>query len=196
MLDVEGDYQVVDGGHDLRHPLCHGHHRPHLLERLVFHGRRHSLARSLQTHSLSLSPSLSPFLPLEGNFFPPAHSLSLFLSLALPRVSFDIACVSCERDWYFIVIQPAPAPHLAHPEGRAAPRIVLLLCPVSAALASIFRVDSISTSYPTYFGLWRFGLEIQEVWGQVFGSEGWSLGSGGLKIQGLGFRIQRSGLRI
>ena len=27
------------------------------------------------------------------------------------------------RDWYFIAEQPAPAPHLAHPEGCAALRI-------------------------------------------------------------------------
>jgi hypothetical protein len=29
-------------------------------------------------------------------------------------------------DWYFVAEQPAPAPHLAHPEGCAALRIVLL----------------------------------------------------------------------
>ena len=29
-----------------------------------------------------------------------------------------------QRDWYFIAEQPAPAPHLAHPEGCAALRIV------------------------------------------------------------------------
>jgi len=31
-----------------------------------------------------------------------------------------------KRDWYFIAEQPAPAPHLAHPEGCAALRIVLV----------------------------------------------------------------------
>ena len=30
------------------------------------------------------------------------------------------------RDWYVIAEQPAPAPHLAHPEGCTAPRIVLV----------------------------------------------------------------------
>ena len=30
-----------------------------------------------------------------------------------------------QKDWDFIAEQPAPAPHLAHPEGRAAQRIVL-----------------------------------------------------------------------
>ena len=30
-----------------------------------------------------------------------------------------------KRDWYFIAEEPASAPHLAHPEGCAAPRIVL-----------------------------------------------------------------------
>ena len=34
-----------------------------------------------------------------------------------------------ERDWYFIAEQPAPAPHLAHPEGCAALRIVLVTVP-------------------------------------------------------------------
>ena len=33
------------------------------------------------------------------------------------------------RDWYVIVEQPAPAPHLAHPEGCAALRIVLVTVP-------------------------------------------------------------------
>ena len=33
------------------------------------------------------------------------------------------------RDWYFIAERPAPAPHLAHPEGCAALRIVLVTVP-------------------------------------------------------------------
>ena len=33
------------------------------------------------------------------------------------------------RDWYVIAEQPAPAPHLSHPEGCAALRIVLLTVP-------------------------------------------------------------------
>ena len=33
------------------------------------------------------------------------------------------------RDWYRIAEQPAPAPHLAHPEGCAALRIVLVTVP-------------------------------------------------------------------
>jgi len=32
-------------------------------------------------------------------------------------------------DWYFIAEQPAPAPHLAHPEEYAALRIVLATVP-------------------------------------------------------------------
>ena len=52
------------------------------------------------------------------------------------------------RDWYFIAEQPAPAPHLAPPEGPAAlTHMRSLLCSVSAALARCFRMDSISTSY-------------------------------------------------
>ena len=34
-----------------------------------------------------------------------------------------------QRDEYFIAEQPAPAPHLAHPEGCAAVRIVLVTVP-------------------------------------------------------------------
>ena len=34
-----------------------------------------------------------------------------------------------ERDWYNIAEQPAPAPHLTHPEGCAALRIVLVTEP-------------------------------------------------------------------
>jgi len=34
-----------------------------------------------------------------------------------------------DRDWYFIAEQPALAPHLAHPEGCAALRIVLVTVP-------------------------------------------------------------------
>ena len=37
--------------------------------------------------------------------------------------------VSAQRDWYLIAEQPAPAPHLAHPEGCAALRIVLVTVP-------------------------------------------------------------------
>jgi len=33
------------------------------------------------------------------------------------------------RDWYFIAEQQAPAPHLAHPEGCNALRIVLVTVP-------------------------------------------------------------------
>jgi len=34
-----------------------------------------------------------------------------------------------QRDWYFVAEQPAPAPHLAHPEGCAALRVVLVTLP-------------------------------------------------------------------
>ena len=34
-----------------------------------------------------------------------------------------------KRDWYFIAEQPAPAPHLAYPEGCAALRILLFPVP-------------------------------------------------------------------
>ena len=34
-----------------------------------------------------------------------------------------------QRDWYCIAEKPAPAPHLAHPEGCAALRIVVVSVP-------------------------------------------------------------------
>ena len=34
-----------------------------------------------------------------------------------------------QRDWYLIAEQTAPAPHLAHPEGRSALRTVLVTVP-------------------------------------------------------------------
>jgi hypothetical protein len=34
-----------------------------------------------------------------------------------------------QRDWYFSAEKTAPAPHLAHPEGYAAPRFVLVTVP-------------------------------------------------------------------
>ena len=34
-----------------------------------------------------------------------------------------------QRDWYFIAKPTVPAPHLAHPEGRSALRIVLVTVP-------------------------------------------------------------------
>ena len=43
-----------------------------------------------------------------------------------------------KRDWYFIAEQPAPAPHLALPEGRAALRIVLVTVPRVSRSCEIF----------------------------------------------------------
>ena len=51
------------------------------------------------------------------------------------------------RDWYFIAGQPAPAPHLAHPEGCAAVRIVLVTVPRVRRSCEQTRMDSISESY-------------------------------------------------
>ena len=45
-----------------------------------------------------------------------------------PRVAV-LRRVLPPRDWYFIAEQPAPALHLAHPEGCAALRIVLVTVP-------------------------------------------------------------------
>ena len=46
------------------------------------------------------------------------------LRRALPKARRE-----AHRDWYFIAEQPAPAPNLAHPEGCAALRIVLVTVP-------------------------------------------------------------------
>ena len=65
-----------------------------------------------------------------------------------------------QKDWYFIAEQPAPAPHLAHPEGCAALRIVLVTVPprgISSA-GSPFRVPG----YVFFFGL------RDECWGLGF----------------------------
>ena len=47
-----------------------------------------------------------------------------FWSLGLIR-----GLLAGQRDWYFIAEQPAPAPHLAHSEGCASLRIVLVTVP-------------------------------------------------------------------
>jgi len=52
-----------------------------------------------------------------------------------------------QRDWYLTAVQPAPAPHLAHPEGCAAPRIVLVTVPRVSRSCEHFWMDSISTSW-------------------------------------------------
>ena len=57
-----------------------------------------------------------------------------------------------QRDWYVIAGQQAPAPHLAHPEGRAAIRIVLVAVP---------RVSRSCEHFPNGFDLW--GLSFRGV---------------------------------
>jgi len=54
----------------------------------------------------------------EGSHARPFESCPMPILGAIPRLPE-------EGDWYFIAEQPAPAPHLAHPEGCAALRIVL-----------------------------------------------------------------------
>ena len=52
-----------------------------------------------------------------------------------------------QRDWYVIAEQPAPAPHLAHPEGCAALRIVLVTVPrVSRSCEHFVGVGTASRS--------------------------------------------------
>ena len=54
--------------------------------------------------------------------------------LTSPPAASEARCTSAHlfcvcRDWYVIAEQPAPAPHLAHPERCAALRIVLVTVP-------------------------------------------------------------------
>jgi len=53
-------------------------------------------------------------VPLCSSAIELALSLLPELDLRGPR--------PCQREWYVIAEQPAPAPHLAHPEGCAALR--------------------------------------------------------------------------
>ena len=59
--------------------------------------------------------------------------MSIKNSLSLPEIRVDSFRVSGfgsgGRDWYLIAKQPAPAQHLAHPEGCAARRILLVTVP-------------------------------------------------------------------
>jgi hypothetical protein len=59
-------------------------------------------------------------------------------------VRFLVSEVPLWRDWYFIAKQPAPAPHLAHPEGCAALRIVLV---------TVLRVSHSCEHFPDGFDL-------------------------------------------
>ena len=45
------------------------------------------------------------------------------------------------RDWIFIAEQPTPAPHLAHPEGCAALRIVLVTVPCASRSCEQREID-------------------------------------------------------
>ena len=49
---------------------------------------------------------------------------------------------SVKRGWYSIAEQPAPAPHLAHPEGCAALRIVLVDVPRVSRSCEHFQAAS------------------------------------------------------
>ena len=51
--------------------------------------------------------------------------------MGVPRTHVQLGRLlsSEQRDQYFIAEEPAPAPHLAHPEGCAAMRIVLVNVP-------------------------------------------------------------------
>ena len=60
----------------------------------------------------------------------------------------NVKWLNFQKGLYLIAKQPAPAPHLARPKGRAAlTHMWSLLCSVSAGLAIFFQMDLIFTSY-------------------------------------------------
>ena len=69
-----------------------------------------------------------------------------------------------KRDWRFIAEQPAPAPHLANPEGCAALSIVLLTVPrvsrSSKHLSDAFNLDLLHATFRRK-GTWPWGYEPQ-----------------------------------
>ena len=70
-----------------------------------------------------------------GCFWGGSHRLRRDLPAAQPAIgdapksTLELAPKSQQRDWHCNAEQPAPAPHLAHPEGCAALRIVLVTVP-------------------------------------------------------------------
>ena len=51
--------------------------------------------------------------------------IKLAVHKRIARLLIEGMTHNSRRDWYIIAEQPAPAPHLAHPGGRATLRIVL-----------------------------------------------------------------------
>ena len=98
--------------------------------------------------SLKYEPSSEPFLVLLDTALARAPA-SCRLATMKRELCYHHHRLAPRTDWYVIAEPPAPAPHLAHAEGCAQQPYALcqLLRPVSAALASILRMDSISTSY-------------------------------------------------
>jgi len=60
-----------------------------------------------------------------------------------------------QRDWYLIAEEPAPAPHLARPEGRAALRIVLVTVPRASRSCDLHRARHLTRCRA---GAWSLGL--------------------------------------
>ena len=105
---------------------------------------RSEMLRSRLTAAPAPSAPLPPPTCVHAQTSSPAcqykslsHSLPLSLSLALslfhpppsPSWTPPPPPHAPSRDWYFIAEQPAPAPHLAHQEGCAALRSVLVTVP-------------------------------------------------------------------
>jgi len=64
---------------------------------------------------------------------------------ALASSAVDIATRAAEIN--MLLLNKQRQPRTLHIQGDMLPYVCYLLCPVSAALASISRMDSISTSY-------------------------------------------------
>jgi len=101
--------------------------------------------------------------------------------------SVDRQCHLHGRDWCFIAEQPAPAPHLAHPEGCAALRIVLVTVP---------RVSRSCEHFPDGFDLHLLHLHWKKVSpGRIYGLEFRAQGSR-CRVQGSGCKVQGSQCRV
>ena len=114
----------------------------HLIERMVSYCRPTSASTAPCTprrmccpmHCASYCAPRKPLLRAYSGWIrsppPTAHSKPplRYSKLQNPNCSRRKVCF-LYQDWYFIADQPAPAPHLAHPEGCAALCMVLVTEP-------------------------------------------------------------------
>ena len=86
------------------------------------------------------APFSAPLLgqPPANNSHPLADAGKFHQRESALVAPFHCQLRNTKRAWHFIAGQPAPAPHLAHPEGRAAlTHMCGLLCSVSAAQSTM-----------------------------------------------------------